>query len=46
MRIIRNKTTGQCQKQHAHLIHGQYVFLAVNECWEVVPQNEIFATPT
>lgn len=42
MRIIRNKTTGQCLKQYAHLIQGNYVFLPVNEHWEVVPQNEIF----
>lgn len=42
MRIIRNKTTGQCVKQHAHLIHGQYLFLPINEYWEVLPQSEIF----
>lgn len=42
MRIIRHKTTGQCVKQYSHLIQGQYMFLPVNDHWEVVPQSDIF----
>ena len=36
MRVIRNKKSGKTRIQYAHLIQGQYVFVELNDLWEVV----------
>ena len=36
MRLIRRKSDGKTEKQWPHLIHGQWVYLPINNFWEVV----------
>lgn len=36
MRLIRRKSDGKIEKQWPHLIHGLWVYLPINEQWEVV----------
>ena len=35
-RIVRNKLTGQQVVCYRHLIHGNYLFIPINDLWEVV----------
>lgn len=36
MRYIRSKLTGEIRKQYSRFDGRDYVFLAINEYWEVV----------
>lgn len=36
MRVIRHKDTLETRIQYAHLVQGSYVFLPLNDHWEVV----------
>lgn len=39
MRYIKSKLTGEIQKQYSWFDGQQYVFLPLNEYWEVVDGN-------
>jgi len=34
-RFIRNKLTGKTELQYPHLYNGRYIFLALNDLWEL-----------
>jgi hypothetical protein len=40
MRYIRNKKTGRIEKQYPHLIHGQTMYLPINDHWEYISAEE------
>ena len=40
MRYIRNKKTGRIEKQYPHLIHGQIMYLPINDHWEYISAEE------
>ena len=39
MRYVRNKKTGEVRRQYCQLPKGstKYIFLPINDLWEVVP---------